>query len=312
MLDWQGGTVIGAGGYGRVYRANGDGDRRVIKAIYTARSCHEARDEFQKQRLAYDSLVTRLQACREPAAQMAQQVVRVAEPLVFVDQPVVVAGKQFACAMTMRLLNGLPLQMFLEYNRSYTESRFDPLYLQSLDPGTFELQAHLAFNSDVGGIYGRCYSCGKISTENPPRGFFITPGAIFLDFLRERYGLPWSDEQLRELLGFVYGRLFYDAQLAPVDIELTLGFNQETRQFELNVLDFGMTYDLHAHSQYNVEDIATEPFHLLETQREVVGEEEWQRRAKELVMRTIDTDLYAPMDNPGVQMQFFNAQTLCR
>jgi hypothetical protein len=292
------GQVIGAGGYGKVYRLKGGDGTTVLKAIYKAQSCRDAHHEFQKQRKAYESLMRQKQS----------RLIRVAEPLRFSEKPFVLNGIRFSCSLTMRLLHGLPLRMFLEYDRAHIESRFDPHYLATLDVNQFQLQAHLAFNSDIGGVYGRCYSCGRISEENPPRGYFITPGSGFLQFLRDRYGLTLSDETLKETIGFIYGRLFYDAQLAPVDIEITLGYNATLKQFEVNVLDFGMTYDL-VEQENNVPDLATEPFYALEARRQrgELNEEAWHQAVQKQALRMIDVDLYAPMDDTAVQMQFYNA-----
>jgi hypothetical protein len=46
--------------------------------------------------------------------------------------------------------------------------------------------------------------------------------------------------KLREIIGFIYGWIFYACHLIPLDIEITLGLSLEG-EFVINVFDFGKT-----------------------------------------------------------------------
>jgi len=104
---------------------------------------------------------------------------------------------------------------------------------------------HLSLNTAVGGrFYGINYSNSLIDNRNPSRVYFITENADFLRKLKNFDGNNNSDlnNQAKQIIGFIYGILFFHANLIPFDVEITLGYYND--EFKVNVLDFGLTIDL--------------------------------------------------------------------
>jgi hypothetical protein len=183
--------------------------------------------------------------------QFIRPYVRVSEPLSFADAPQQIQQYHYRCSVTMRKLNGIPLAIYEEWDTAQVKSRFDDLFLRQIDHDQFEVMTHLAFNGVIQGFFGRTYSAAQLGYDNPPRGYFTTKGAGFLSFLREKYGLALSDTELESMIGFIYGWIYYACDIVPIDIEITLGLNRESGLFEVNVLDFGMTFDKRAPPERN-------------------------------------------------------------
>lgn len=296
--------VLGAGGHGTVYLLpNGN----AVKGLYSRTACSEASVEFAKQKRIYDCF-ERLACCRHqiPFIDHLLTYLRIAKPISYSDEPSLFDHSHYACSLTMQRLHGLPLSFYLEHRRAYVESRFEPSYLQNNQ--NLEMMAHLALNSEVAGVYGVTFSKSRISKENPPRGYFATETDGLLNFLRTKKGFMLSDEELREMMGFVYGWIYFECRIMPVDIEFALGLNPVTKQFELNVLDFGMTFDKLALEQNPVVP-RNEPFFQL--YQSEMTEEEREERLLERTLQDIDLDLYVSMEEDGVAWRhFFIARTL--
>jgi hypothetical protein len=156
---------------------------------------------------------------------------------------------------------------------------------------SLELMGHLALNSELGGVYGVNYSVKQISDNNPPRGYFILTDSTVLNSLRERYGLP-ATEELERIMGFIYGWIMYDTEIVPIDIEITLGlYDDDDDKILFNVLDFGMTFDLR--NPYEAKKLPrTAPiFDILE--QKSLTDSERNEMLLERSMNDISIDLYS-------------------
>jgi hypothetical protein len=92
------------------------------------------------------------------------------------------------------------------------------------------------------------------------------------------YQFPLSITELEEMIGFIYGWIFYACRIIPLDIEITLGLYDG--QFKLNVLDFGQTVRLndgnHKYSQWmTTQQQQQQPEKLLEKVKQAINEDEY-------------------------------------
>jgi hypothetical protein len=302
---------IGAGGYGIVYLLP---DGNVVKAIYSRTACDEAHVEYKKQKRVYDCL-EKLHRCEDPFVAQFIPYIHVAKPLSYSDEPLVFDSSKYACSFTMSRLNALPLAFYNAYDATYFKQRFEPHYLTTLEPQHYGIMTHLAFNSEVPGLYGATYSKTRISKQNPPRGYFVNKESGFLAFLRREYNLKWSDQFLERMMGFIYGWIYFTCDIIPIDIEFTLGYNQTTKEFELNVLDFGMTLDKR-HLTENPVVPRTDPFLAIYDNSQLSSEEK-EAAILSQTLNDIDIDLYASMQEPSESYSTFQragvlgACTLC-
>jgi len=198
----------------------------------------------------------------------------------------------------MGRLYGLPLRLYEEFDPRITQ-RIEPAYREELG----QVMTHLAFNSEITGLFGVKYSMATITKENPPRGYFANAETGFFEFLRDKHGLRLSDEELERMVGFIYGWIYFSCAIIPLDIELTLGLNPESGHIELNVLDFGMAFDKNA-LEKNTSVFESRRFFSVYGDKTLTNEE----REDELLQRvTEDTgiDLYASLDEGSVSRQGF-------
>lgn len=234
--------VIGAGGDGLVYVDESTTPPSVIKAIYKNNdACTKAGIEYEKQKQVY-ACFERLRRCcsEDPLVKLVNQYVRVAEALGHIETPGVINDTRYECSLSMSLLSSLPLDILTEFDPRITK-RIDPVYREQMH----RVMAHVSLNSPIDGLFGLRFSSALISRENPPRGYFSNSDTGFFEYLRKRKDTPLllRDEELERMIGFVYGWIYYDCGIIPLDIEFTLGINPVSKQYELNVLDFGMTFD---------------------------------------------------------------------
>lgn len=293
MLDYK---IIGAGGFGKVYSTP---QGNVIKAIYSSDVCGDAHTEYIKQSIAYEVLnnIKNIKFTNKVIDFMKDRIV-VSKPISSHIYPVTVAGQEFSCYFTMELLHGIPLWMY---------ENIDPIALKKVAPefmlekgNNFEIMTHLSLNTDIGGrFYGINYSKSLISDKNPPRGYFITETGDFLALLRSSYGLTFDgtddgnlNDQAKELIGFIYGILFFHANLIPFDVEITLGYYSDI--FKVNVLDFGLTVDLndieHAPKHFHTTDV----LEILNSNRSEVEKSELIEKA---VLSQLAIDLYCDVES---------------
>ncbi len=238
--------IIGGGGFGTIYE-NEDGN--VVKAIVSFDSCQDAAVEMQKQKIAFDALEDLSKVEIHPESDEEAHLIDLVKFYVVISKPkesftgkITIQKSEYACYFIMEKLHGIPLSM-IKYTNQRIESRFDENYLRKMNGENFEVMAQLAFNSQLKtDVYGRSYSAAIITEKNPLRGYFIGENSDLLDDLRENQGLLLSDIDIKHIIGFMYGLLFYSAALIPIDIEFALGVNNG--KFQINVLDFGMTIDL--------------------------------------------------------------------
>ena len=137
----------------------------------------------------------------------------------------------------------IPLKIYKKFNEPYIISRFDQEYLNKIG-NNFEIRGYLALNSAVTGIHSNKFTKTKIGIANPCKGFYITANSKLLDFLRTNYNFKLSGVQLEQICGFIYGYIHYSVCIVPINIEITLGYNIKTKEFEINVTSFEETIDL--------------------------------------------------------------------
>lgn len=292
-------NIIGAGGNGIIFVDPRKSDV-VIKALYeNNEACTKARIEFEKQVKIYHC-ISCLKECDSPLVALINRYVKVPKPLVYSDAPVMVNNNFYDCSVKMERLHALPLSLY---------KAFDPTILSRIDPAYQEqvggIMAHLSFNSPITGLFGVKYSKAQINAQNPPRGYFSNAETGFFDFLRTQAvdKLPLSDEELESMMGFIYGWIYFSCDIIPLDIEFTLGLNPETHQYEINVLDFGMTFDKQA-LKNNISGFESRRFFGIYGDRSLSNIE----REGDLLERVIEDtglDLYTSMDEGSVSRQYF-------
>lgn len=238
--------IIGGGGFGTIYELPNE---TVLKAIHGKTNCKDAQLEFIKQTKIYDSFV-RLKSLKNKnkIIQTIQKHVKIARPQLFNIKPVIVNETTYSCMLVMDKLYGLPLSFYLDAH-SNMKKKFTPNFLQNLD---FEVQGHLALSGQFSsyGFYPTNVN-KKISSENPLRGYFITENDTLLKTL------PWTIHEFKEIIGFIYGWIYYDARIIPLDIEISLGIHNNG--YVINVLDFGLCIDLE-NINNNIYNTMTEPY----------------------------------------------------
>lgn len=232
--------IIGAGGFGKVYQISSE---NVIKAIYNANDCKDAEIEFKKQEKAYEAIeYVKSRITGVELIDYILPMLKVSRPIRSVDRETKIDGNNYQCYFEMTKLSGIPLSIYREANPTILNSLSSEFIGQKgMD---FEIMLHLTTNTDLGGrFYGIKYSKTKISENNPPRGYFTKPdNDDVLNYLREEYGLRLTIDNIKEIIGFIYGVMYFKAKLVPIDIEITLGFTDG--EFTINILDFGMCIDL--------------------------------------------------------------------
>lgn len=291
--------VIGAGGDAYVF-VDPDEPSVVVKAIFKNNdTCTKAGIEYEKQRAIYQCFEC-LRDCEtdDPLVALINQYVRVARPSRFEGGPTVINGVTYHCSIAMSRLHGLPLRLYEEFDPRIVE-RIDPDYRGELN----QMMAHLAFNSDITGLFGVKQSMAKITRQNPPRGYFSKRETGFFQFLREKHGLPLSDDELEHMVGFIYGWIYFACAIIPLDVEMALGLNPESSLFELNVLDFGMAFDKNA-LEKNTSAFESRRFFSVYGDKTLTSE----AREEELTQRVIEDtglDLYASLDEGSESLQGF-------
>lgn len=117
---------------------------------------------------------------------------------------------------------------------------------------------HLAFNSNKEGYF--------FTEDGRLRGYFLTRKSLVLSKLRENYGLTLKNQDIDFIIGFMYGFIYKKCDIIPLDIEFALGYNREDNTFKINILDFGMTFDVQ-NDENNSRDI-----HFQNTEDDVKSE----------------------------------------
>lgn len=291
--------VIGAGGDGLVYVDDRTVPKSVIKAIYKNNdACTKAGIEYDKQKQVYECFERLKRCCSEdPLVKLVNQYVRVAKALSHIETAGIINDTRYECSLSMSLLSSLPLEILTAFDPRI-EQRIEQTYREQMG----DFMAHVSLNSPVVGIFGVKFSSATITRENPPRGFFSNSETGFFQYLREKHAMPLSDEELERMMGFVYGWIYFDCGIIPLDIEFTLGMNAESKLYELNVLDFGMTFDKKALKN------KTSPF---ETRRFLsmygdtflaeTNEEDFTQR----IVEDTGLDLYASMEEESESLKGF-------
>lgn len=281
--------LLGAGGYGVVY-LNHDGT--VTKGIYSSKACDEAFLELDKQRIAYRVFEALKQTnIPDRIYNLVKDNVIIAKPGASCQRPIIIEGREFACYFTMERLRGVSLKMLKTIDPNSWDN-LSPEFLEKRGEN-FEVMVHLSFNSELNGkIYGIKYTKNLISESNPPRGYFINEEAPLLEKMRQIYGLKLSDREIKEIIGFVYGILFFYGKLIPIDIEIALGYYDG--KFKINVLDFGMTIDMSDLKNIPIGPSTREIITILHSD---LSPEEKQKELERKVKYSLSVDLYCDVDD---------------
>lgn len=285
-------NLIGAGGFGEVYEGSIERNT-VIKAIREPASCDEAAYEANLQRQVYS-----LFHQRAPVDS-----VRVARVYEHREESIIINDKYYACWFEMERLYGVPIAL-LERLDPRIKKMIDPSYRKQLGDN-YGVMVQLSFALATGGesgLIGRRYQGKMISEKNPLRGYFLANGDWgLLQRIRETVdpSLP-SVAELKRLIGFIYGAIYFGLRIIPRDIEIALGLDPVTGQHVINVLDFGMMVSVD-----NPPELATQ-----QQGYDVRAELVWKIQQAKAISSTVDpiitlesycldllsTDVYAFMD----------------
>lgn len=140
--------------------------------------------------------------------------------------------------------------------------------------------------------------------QNPPRGYFITENSDFLDKLRRDYNFKLSNDQLQKIMGFIYGWIFYNAQIVSTDIEITLGIYDG--QFKINILDFGLVFDI---NNYNIENHVKHDIFKKIMDSHLSPTEKMEKIENE-TKDEISMDIYGDLDNDEMNDGFVYAKKI--
>lgn len=229
--------LIASGGYGKIFATAQD---TIIKAFRKQISPEDALNEFKFQEIIYSSINKLLSSESDDAiVNLVRKYVVVSKPLDHKMEPVTINSVDYSCYFEMEKLHGFPLSMYKNFN-SQVDANIDKKYLETHNQ-YLNILLHLSFNLETtSGFYSVDYK-NPISESNPMRGYFISKDdPNILQYLRENFNLELSDINLKHIIGFLFSWIYYDTKIIPFDVEIALGFNPDTQQFQINLLDFGL------------------------------------------------------------------------
>lgn len=271
-MEYKNLKIIGAGGFGTIYELspsvkNGD---TVIKAIIGQSNCKDASIEYNKQRKIYDSFIYlkhincdnyKNQKSGKNLLQIIKDNVIISKPIQFSDKLTIINNENYECSLIMSKLMGIPLSIYFDSNSSFDQGKkdFEKEYLKKVGKD-YSVMGHLTISGNIfkSGFYPKNVD-KKVSENNPLRGYFIVDNDPFLDYLKEHYNLQWNIEELKEIIGFIYGWIYYNANIVPIDIEIALGYDKFKDNFVINVMDFGLTVDL-LNNENNINNFAIKKY----------------------------------------------------
>ena len=275
LTDFSDLTLIGAGGFAYIY---GLKNGNVVKAIISKDACEDAFLEMNKQAKVYNAWNNLMNTFTEdPIINRTKTWVKIPKPIASCNKELIVDDKNFSCYFLMEKLSGMTLS---------TLQGLNPNVINDLKPDfkPNDLMLQLSLNSELPEkIYGVNYSKKLVGYNNPPRGYFINDTSNTL----QKLGI--DTVQMKEIMGFVYGYLFYAANLVPIDIEFALG--RYAGKYYLNVLDFGMTVDL---DNMNNNTPMPRTYQFLQT---VNKDEHKTVHLEKLIIEDISTDLYCDLED---------------
>lgn len=286
--------LIGGGEHSTLFRLE---NGHILKAITKLESCNQAGKEFTKQRRIYDCfnrLASRDHGKHRLLNQIKEYVI-ISEPMTHQNEPIVINNKQYACSLEMSALKGLPMEMIQsvdnKLDRYYTATYWNQTKLNN-----DEIMLHLSFNNhEKSRLFGVNIN-ELVSENNPSRGYFFNrhDAEEWIESLRMDYNFPLHINDLEEMVGFIYGWIFYACQIIPLDVEMTLGFYDG--KFKLNVLDFDRTFDMRELSN-NTKNMDNEIYYQFLDEKEKL----FQR-----IKQAINHDEYIDLDRDRVGLRGFN------
>jgi hypothetical protein len=283
-MEYNNLKILGGGGFGTIYDLQ---NGTVLKAMHGENNCDDAKLEFIKQKKIFDSF-NRLRSLKKKGKdnfilKIIQKHVVISRPHLFNIKPIIVNGTFYSCMFVMDKLYGLPLSFYLKEHPEF-KNGFFPEFLEDLD---YDVQCHIAL-SDENLKYG-FYPVNvnkKISANNPLRGYFLSEKDTKLI-----NNIPWSVQQLKQIIGFIYGWIYFDANILPLDVEITLGVYDG--DYKINVLDFGLTFDLEDLNN-NIRNTLTDPYFKL------MNESSPENSTRDIILQkmieAISIDFYADLE----------------
>lgn len=293
--------VIGAGGFGTVYLLK---NGLVLKGIRDKKSCGEAKIEFDKQKKIYDSFEKLKKIdIDDDFINLVKKNIVISKPIDSCQNNLTINNDTYSCYILMSKLNGIPIKIYNKLDRE-SLNKFDKNYLDGKGE-KFEIMTQLTFNLETSsGFYGIEYTKTKINNKNPPRGYFITENSDFLNKLRNDYNFKLSDEQLQKIIGFIYGWIFYDTQIVPIDIEIALGLYDN--EFKINILDFGLTFDI---NNYKIENHIRHSSYK-NIMNSSISHNEKMKKIIDETRSDISMDIYGDLDNEEMNSGFTYAKKI--
>ncbi len=275
--------IIGAGGFGSVYLQP---DGNVLKAIVSSDDCQNAENELNKQKKIYNAFLKLKQLeIQNNLVDLVKVWTTVSKPLISCRNEITIKNKKFACYFIMERLYGVPTSVMKD---------IDPSLTDNIDPGTVmeNVMVQLSLNSELPSrLYGITYSKQKVGKSNPPRGYFINLEGKFLSDLKN-YGFNLNIQQVKNIIGFIYGYIFYAANIIPIDIEITLGANKNN--YTVNILDFGMTIDM---TDYKKSITLPRNVQFKNILSSDLSKQDKIKELERLVLQDISLDLYCDIED---------------
>jgi len=226
--------VVGGGAHATVFRlVNGD----ILKQF---RVDVGVKEEFARQARIHNAFHHLLRRCcdgdtvNSSIAERVRSHIRVSEPL-HCD----------ATTLTMRPLMGVSRDSLAPLLATVP-----PASTTVPDTLPHQVMVHLALNNTESApqVIGVTPTLPVHPVTNPVRGFFLGGDVDTLEESLERLHCPWTLRELDQMIGFVYGWIYFACALLPLDVELTLGHDPTSAQWHLNVLDFGLCTERGPHS----------------------------------------------------------------
>lgn len=256
--------VLGSGNFGIVYLLN---DGTALKALKNFNSCEDAAIELAKQRKIHDNYRQLLSIdSNNKTFNLFKKYVKISQPIESYNNQIQIKDETYACYYTMSLLNGIKMGTFKMIMGEHSDR-----LIKNIDPKSIfysdktNVMIHLALNDDDESKFVGTYS-SNVSDKDPLRGYFLTTNdknntlKHIYDYLKAKnmgYSLEIFEDdtfnfdnslrKIKNLIGFIYGWLYFGVKILPIDIEISLGLNMENKDMytiEINVLDFGLTVDI--------------------------------------------------------------------
>lgn len=165
---------------------------------------------------------------------LINEFVTVSRPIDYYAKPIRINEKKYRSYLRMGSVNGIPISVYEKFDKNEVTNSFDEGYLKNID--NFDVMAFFQLNYDSGQRFLRINMEKKMNYGNDVMGYNVS--IPFLDFLRKEYGFKLSLEEINQIIGFIYGWIYFDAGYVADEIVISLGYLEKHKLFKINVLNF--------------------------------------------------------------------------